>query len=186
MAKIKSPAYKNMSKEQLEASIKLGNDILEGDADLVELNEKSLHLRGGKGKIDPRTVRPKRARAEDGSEESDRKQRKITVTPSTPRDVMDQIANSNFTVKENTDDLESYLKKIALSEKTAFQKKVLTTLCQVPRGQYTTYGAMSKHLASSPRAVGNALKNNPFAPEVPCHRVLASGGGLGGFMGSCQ
>ncbi|KAH8597876.1 DNA binding methylated-DNA--cysteine S-methyltransferase, partial [Bisporella sp. PMI_857] len=67
---------------------------------------------------------------------------------------------------------------------TPFQKKVLTTLCQVPRGQYTTYAAISKHLSSSPRAVGNALKNNPFAPQVPCHRVLASGGGLGGFCGS--
>jgi methylated-DNA-[protein]-cysteine S-methyltransferase len=43
---------------------------------------------------------------------------------------------------------------------------------------------MAKHLSSSPRAVGNALKNNPFAPQVPCHRVLASGGSIGGFKGS--
>jgi len=83
-----------------------------------------------------------------------------------------------------TEDLTPYLKKIALSDKTTFQKLVLTTLCQVPRGQYTTYAAISNHLSSSPRAVGNALRNNPFAPEVPCHRVLASGGGIGGFHGS--
>lgn len=82
------------------------------------------------------------------------------------------------------DDLAPYLSKIALCGKTPFQKRVLTALCQVPRGQYTTYGAMSKYLSSSPRAVGNALRNNPFAPQVPCHRVLASDGGLGGFMGS--
>lgn len=81
-------------------------------------------------------------------------------------------------------DLKPYLSKIALSSKTPFQKLVLTTLCQVPKGKYTTYGAISTHLSSSPRAVGNALRNNPFAPQVPCHRVLASGGGLGGFKGS--
>jgi methylated-DNA-[protein]-cysteine S-methyltransferase len=85
---------------------------------------------------------------------------------------------------KNKEDLTPWLKKIEMSDKTTFQKKVLTTLCQVPRGQYTTYGAISKHLSSSPRAVGNALRNNPFAPQVPCHRVLASGGGLGGFHGS--
>lgn len=85
---------------------------------------------------------------------------------------------------EDKDDLTPYLKKIALSHKTPFQKRVLTLLCQVPRGQYTTYAAMARHLSSSPRAVGNALKNNPFAPQVPCHRVLASNGGIGGFMGS--
>jgi methylated-DNA-[protein]-cysteine S-methyltransferase len=86
--------------------------------------------------------------------------------------------------KKGKEDFTPWLKKIALSEKTPFQKKVLTILCQVPRGRYTTYATMSKHLSSSPRAVGNALRNNPFAPDVPCHRVLASGGGLGGFHGS--
>jgi methylated-DNA-[protein]-cysteine S-methyltransferase len=89
------------------------------------------------------------------------------------------------TVQEKEDeDYAPWLKKIALSETSLFQKKVLTLLCQVPRGKYTTYAAISKHLSSSPRAVGNALRNNPFAPHVPCHRVLASGGGLGGFHGS--
>jgi methylated-DNA-[protein]-cysteine S-methyltransferase len=43
---------------------------------------------------------------------------------------------------------------------------------------------MAKQLSSSPRAVGNALRNNPFAPQVPCHRVLASDGTIGGFKGS--
>ena len=88
------------------------------------------------------------------------------------------------TTTEQETHLTPYLRKISLSGKTPFQKRVLTALCQVPCGQYTTYGIMSKHLSSSPRAVGNALKNNPFAPQVPCHRVLAADGGLGGFMGS--
>lgn len=82
------------------------------------------------------------------------------------------------------EDLTPHLKKIALSSQTAFQKRVLTALCQVPRGQHSTYGALATHLCSSPRAVGNALRSNPFAPHVPCHRILASGGGLGGFHGS--
>ena len=93
--------------------------------------------------------------------------------------------NNELTIKEQkSEDLEPFLKKITLCHKTPFQKKVLLVLCQVPPGQYTTYGAISKHLSSSPRAVGNALRNNPFAPQVPCHRVLASGGSIGGFGGS--
>jgi len=42
---------------------------------------------------------------------------------------------------------------------------------------------MAKHLRSSPRAVGNVLRRNPYAPTVPCHRVVATGGLLGGFKG---
>ena len=42
---------------------------------------------------------------------------------------------------------------------------------------------MSDYLNSSARAVGNGMRNNPFAPEVPCHRVLAADGSLGGFYG---
>lgn len=38
-------------------------------------------------------------------------------------------------------------------------------------------------MGSSARAVGNALRRNPFAPQVPCHRVVATGGALGGFKG---
>ena len=42
---------------------------------------------------------------------------------------------------------------------------------------------MSDYLKSSARAVGNGMRNNPFAPEVPCHRVLAADGSIGGFHG---
>jgi O-6-methylguanine DNA methyltransferase len=90
----------------------------------------------------------------------------------------------NTIAKKDSEDFILWFKKIALSDMSSYQKRVLTILCQVPRGRYTTYAAISKHLSSSPRAVGNALRNNPFAPHVPCHRVLASGGGLGGFHGS--
>jgi len=66
---------------------------------------------------------------------------------------------------------------------TPYRKKVLLLLTQVPPSRYTTYAAMSTFLKSSPRAVGNAMRNNPFAPAVPCHRVLAANGGIGGFGG---
>lgn len=80
-------------------------------------------------------------------------------------------------------DMQPQLDRIAKCDKTPFQKRVLSLLCQVPRGQVTTYGIMSKHLQSSPRAIGNAMRRNPFAPQVPCHRVVATGGALGGFKG---
>lgn len=72
---------------------------------------------------------------------------------------------------------------IAASPRTAFEKRVWKVLCQIPRGHFTTYALLSAHLGSSPRAVGNALRRNPFAPDVPCHRVVATGGKLGGFRG---
>lgn len=93
---------------------------------------------------------------------------------------------ANTSVKRdvaNPEDMHAQLERIAASDKTPFQKRVLSLLCQVPRGQVTTYGLMSKHLNSSPRAIGNGMRRNPFAPEVPCHRCVATGGMLGGFKG---
>jgi methylated-DNA-[protein]-cysteine S-methyltransferase len=81
-------------------------------------------------------------------------------------------------------DMQPQLLRIAESQRTEFEKRVWTALCQIPRGRVTTYGLLSAHLGTSPRAVGNALRRNPFAPEVPCHRVVATGGSLGGFKGS--
>lgn len=67
---------------------------------------------------------------------------------------------------------------------TSFQKKVYEFLTKnVPAGRVTTYGAIAKALNSSPRAVGQALRCNPYAPKVPCHRVVASDGSIGGFNG---
>ena len=66
---------------------------------------------------------------------------------------------------------------------TPFQRRVWALCAGIPRGQTRTYGWMAEKLLSSPRAVGQALKANPFAPRVPCHRVIASGGGVGGYAG---
>ncbi len=67
---------------------------------------------------------------------------------------------------------------------TEFQERVYAALRRVPRGRVTTYGLLAAHLGvRSPRAVGQALKRNPYAPAVPCHRVIAANLGPGGFQG---
>lgn len=91
--------------------------------------------------------------------------------------------STSSTTTTAKDNMQPQLDRIAASAQTPFQKRVLSLLCQVPRGHVTTYALMARHLGSSPRAVGNAMRRNPFAPEVPCHRCVATGGGLGGFKG---
>ncbi|GBG25959.1 Methylated-DNA--protein-cysteine methyltransferase [Hondaea fermentalgiana] len=66
---------------------------------------------------------------------------------------------------------------------TVFQQRVYDLISTIPAGKVSTYGEVARELGSSPRAVGNALRNNPFAPVVPCHRVVASTRALGGFSG---
>ena len=66
---------------------------------------------------------------------------------------------------------------------TEFQRKVYALTKKVPKGKVTTYSAIAKKLKSSPRAVGQALRVNPFAPIVPCHRVVKADGTIGGFSG---
>ena len=66
-----------------------------------------------------------------------------------------------------------------------FQQKVLRKLQEVPRGAVLSYQALGA-AADAPkgaRAVGNAMHNNPVPIYVPCHRVIASGGALGGYGG---
>lgn len=68
---------------------------------------------------------------------------------------------------------------------TDFQIDVLSACSCVPRGFVATYGALAKHIAKplAARGVGQALARNPFAPTVPCHRVVGSDGNLTGFQG---
>lgn len=67
---------------------------------------------------------------------------------------------------------------------TEFQRSVYLELLKVPRGSTISYGELAKRIGcKSAQAVGQALKRNPYAPEVPCHRVVSSDGSLGGFHG---
>jgi O-6-methylguanine DNA methyltransferase len=65
-----------------------------------------------------------------------------------------------------------------------FEEKVWKIMETIPKGKVTTYGLIAKKLKTKAyRAVGNACRNNPYAPRVPCHRVVKSDGAIGGFGG---
>lgn len=66
---------------------------------------------------------------------------------------------------------------------TPFENLVYEATKMIPKGQVSTYLEIARSIChpKSYRAVGNALNKNPFAPIVPCHRVVASNGSLGGF-----
>lgn len=67
---------------------------------------------------------------------------------------------------------------------TPFQRRVYLELLNVPSGETLTYGELARRIGCrSAQAVGQALKRNPFAPDVPCHRVVAADGSLGGYNG---
>lgn len=68
---------------------------------------------------------------------------------------------------------------------TAYQRRVWQALQQIPAGQTRTYGQLAEQLHSSPRAVGNACRQNHLPLLVPCHRVIGVNG-LGGFGGETQ
>jgi methylated-DNA-[protein]-cysteine S-methyltransferase len=64
---------------------------------------------------------------------------------------------------------------------TAFQRRVWAEIADIPCHQVRTYGELATRLHNAPRAVGQACGANPFPLIVPCHRVVAAHGGLGGF-----
>lgn len=65
----------------------------------------------------------------------------------------------------------------------AFHRQVYAVTRAIPPGEVLTYGEVARRVGEpgAARAVGQALGHNPFAPVVPCHRVLAAGGRSGGF-----
>jgi methylated-DNA-[protein]-cysteine S-methyltransferase len=67
---------------------------------------------------------------------------------------------------------------------TAHQTKVWNAIAAIPFGASETYGSLARKLGSGARAVGSAAGANPIPIIVPCHRVLAAGGTLGGYSGS--
>lgn len=65
---------------------------------------------------------------------------------------------------------------------TVFQQRVYDACSRIPKGKVSTYKLIADYIGSKGfRAVGSALNKNPFAPKVPCHRVVSSTGALGGF-----
>jgi methylated-DNA-[protein]-cysteine S-methyltransferase len=69
-------------------------------------------------------------------------------------------------------------------EPTVFEARVYVVVRGIPAGRVSSYGAVGVACGcGSARAVGSALRKNPFAPEVACHRVVRANGELGGFFG---
>ncbi len=68
---------------------------------------------------------------------------------------------------------------------TSFQSQCYEALKKVPPGNVISYGGLAEMIGrpKAHRAVGSAMNKNPFAPIVPCHRVVKSNGELGGFAG---
>ncbi|MFA6116503.1 MAG: methylated-DNA--[protein]-cysteine S-methyltransferase [Sphingomonas sp.] len=74
--------------------------------------------------------------------------------------------------------------KVDLGEQAPFFAQIYDSVRRLGWGQTTTYGAVAKELGAGPesaRAVGQAMASNPVPLIVPCHRVLAAGGKVGGF-----
>ena len=68
---------------------------------------------------------------------------------------------------------------------TEFQLKVWAYLRKIPRGSVRTYSQVAKDIGKprATRAVATAIGKNPYAPKIPCHRVIRSDGSLGGYSG---
>ncbi|KAL8784472.1 MAG: hypothetical protein Q9213_003943 [Squamulea squamosa] len=189
-SKLASPAIKNMSPVQLKNCVALGNAIVDGKEDLATLNAISLELRSKKQKPAANSKRKRETLALTNKEANSQKKRQMSITSalSFPHSAADPRPSPLLaSIPRNTGSAEALVNEltslITTSDLSSFRQRVLLALCQVPAGRFTTYAALSDYLHSSARAVGNGLRNNPFAPTVPCHRVVAANRDLGGFGG---
>ncbi|OGW84291.1 MAG: hypothetical protein A2987_01665 [Omnitrophica bacterium RIFCSPLOWO2_01_FULL_45_10] len=66
---------------------------------------------------------------------------------------------------------------------TAFEKKVYRAICEIPPGEARSYKWVARRIGRGRayRAVGKALNKNPYPVTIPCHRVVKSDGGIGGY-----
>jgi len=75
---------------------------------------------------------------------------------------------------------------VAMKKHSPFYQAVWKACAEIPKGQVRTYGWIARRIGKpkSARAVGMALGKNPFAPTVPCHRVVGADGRLTGYSGA--
>jgi len=76
--------------------------------------------------------------------------------------------------------------KFEMGHLPEYSRRVLGFLLKVPVGYVTTYGALAKAAGGGARAVGNVMRGNPFAPLIPCHRVVRSDFSIGGYGGEVK
>jgi methylated-DNA-[protein]-cysteine S-methyltransferase len=103
------------------------------------------------------------------------------VEAAPPAEVREAIAAITALVGGEARDLASI--RLDMDAVAAFPRRVYAIARTIPQGQTLTYGEVATRLGdpNAARAVGEALGRNPFPIVVPCHRVLAAGGKLGGF-----
>lgn len=77
------------------------------------------------------------------------------------------------------------IKQGKLDASMSFTEKAWAVCARIPEGKVTTYGSIAKRLGKphGARAVGQAMNRNPYAPAVPCHRVVGADGKLTGYAG---
>ena len=103
------------------------------------------------------------------------------ATTALPQSAVQAIAGVQALLSGERRDLQAL--PLDMSRLTGFQCAVYAIARAIPPGQTRTYGEIASELGDVKlaRAVGQALGHNPFAPVVPCHRVLAAGNQPGGF-----
>ena len=67
---------------------------------------------------------------------------------------------------------------------TSFQRSVWDVMLTIPPGATETYGTVARQIGSAAQPVGSACGANPIAIIIPCHRIVAAGGKLGGYSGA--
>lgn len=106
------------------------------------------------------------------------------ITSSNDGGKIDHAALASSTISYPTGNARSSFRRKDGKKVTPHQWAVYDFILKIPCGNVSTYKHICDALGEgSPRSVGSALRNNPFAPFVPCHRVIASNFCLGGFMG---
>ncbi|MFQ6068477.1 MAG: methylated-DNA--[protein]-cysteine S-methyltransferase [Candidatus Bathyarchaeia archaeon] len=75
----------------------------------------------------------------------------------------------------------SFSFQFAMTRLSTYAQKVLRLTSLIPTGYVTTYGALARVAGGSPRSIGRVMATNPFAPLIPCHRVVATNMTLGGY-----
>jgi methylated-DNA-[protein]-cysteine S-methyltransferase len=105
------------------------------------------------------------------------------VEPGTPTpEVAEFVAATNRYFQGEETDFSRFT--LDLSDQAEFFKRIYALARKIRWGQTTTYGALAKELGAGPEAardVGQAMAKNPVPLIIPCHRVLAAGGKIGGF-----
>jgi methylated-DNA-[protein]-cysteine S-methyltransferase len=95
------------------------------------------------------------------------------------------FAEETLTSIKNVYDGKNVSKNYSLAAEhlPAYTRRVLEVASLIPVGYVTSYGSIAKAAGGGPRAVGNVMARNPFAPVVPCHRVVSADFTLGGYGG---